>query len=479
VERTAHSELGVKKLAVSLPEFPFDGISLESFATAFRAGRLRSRDVTQAILARIDALQSRLAAYSYVDHEGALTRASAVDAMQAAGIDLGPLMGLPIALKDLYSVRGMPTNAGSRVDVSDLVPPQGPFVTALERAGCVILGKTVTTEFAMGGINLTHRLPWNPCDPETARMTGGSSHGSAVAMAAGMAAISFGSDTGGSVRWPAALCGVVGYKTSPGHWPVEGVFPLSKSMDSLGVFARSAADAAFVEAAMRGENSASPPPIDRLVLGVPTEHYFDNIDSDVRACFDETSARLRSRGARLVPISVPESREHDVLFAHMLPAEWLAFFGRERFAANKKHMDPVVQARASIGLDVTADQYLRLERRRVELVAQMRERMRGVDAWIMPTVVVVPGPAADYDTVDKAAAWNKLNTQNTRPGNMFAQCGVSLPIHHLCGTLPVGLQLCCAPGEDKHLLEVARAVEEVVGRATAPDMREFVSTAAR
>ena len=236
---------------MSLPEFPFDGISLESFATAFRAGRLRSRDVTQAILARIDALEPRLAAYSYIDHEGALTRASAVDAMQAAGIDLGPLMGVPIALKDLYSVRGMPTNAGSRVDVSDLVPPQGPFVTALERAGCVILGKTVTTEFAMGGINLTHRLPWNPCDPETARMTGGSSHGSAVAMAAGMAAITFGSDTGGSVRWPAALCGVVGYKTSPGHWPVEGVFPLSKSMDSLGVFTRSAADAAFVEAAMR------------------------------------------------------------------------------------------------------------------------------------------------------------------------------------------------------------------------------------
>ena len=119
-------------------------------------------------------------------------------------------MGLPIALKDLYSVRGMPTNAGRRVDVSDLVPAQGPFVTALERAGCVLLGKTVTTEFAIGGVNLTHRMPWNPCDAKTSRMTGGSSHGSAVAMAAGLAAIAFGSDTGGSVRWPAALCGTVG-----------------------------------------------------------------------------------------------------------------------------------------------------------------------------------------------------------------------------------------------------------------------------
>ncbi|MGZ9059368.1 MAG: hypothetical protein ACXW14_09015, partial [Burkholderiaceae bacterium] len=174
-----------------------------------------------------------------------------------------------------------------------------------------------------------------------------------------------------------------------------------------------------------------------------------------------------------------EAREHDALFARMLPAEWVAFFGRERFVANKKNMDPVVQARASGGLDVCADEYLRLEQRRVELIAVARERMRGLDAWIMPTVVVVPGPAADCDTVDKAGAWNKLNTQNTRPGNMFAQCGVSLPIHHLCGTLPVGLQLCCAPGNDEHLLAVARAVEDVIGRALAPDVAQFVSSAAR
>ena len=464
---------------MSLPAFPFGDMTLESFATAFRAGRIRSRDVTEAILARIDALQPKLAAYCFIDHQGALARATGVDAARAAGIDLGPLMGLPIALKDLFSVIDMPTNAGSRVDVSDLVPPQGPFVTALQRAGCVVLGKTATTEFAMGGINLTHRLPWNPCDPEIARMTGGSSHGSAVAMAAGMAAMAFGSDTGGSVRWPAALCGTVGYKASSDHWPVAGVFPLSKNMDSLGVFTSSAADAAFVEAAMRGQASTRPRPIDRLVLGVPTEYYFDHVDRDVRACFDEAIARLRSRGARLVPISVPEAREHDALFARLLPAEWLAFFGRERFIANKKDMDPVVQARASLGLDVAADEYLRYEKRRVQLVALMRERMRGLDAWITPTVAVVPGPAADCDTVEKAAAWNKLNTQNTRPGNMFAQCGVSLPIHHLCGTLPVGLQLCCAPGEDAHLLEVARAVEEVVGRAPAPDVRTFVSSAAR
>ena len=459
---------------MTLPDFPFDNLSLQSFATAFRAGRIRSRDVTEALLARIDALEPRLGAYSHVDHEGALACATAVDAMRAAGGDLGPLMGLPIALKDLYSVIDMPTNAGSRVDVHDLVPPQGPFVTALRRAGCVLLGKTVTTEFAMGGVNLTHRMPWNPCDAETSRMTGGSSHGSAVAMTAGLAALAFGSDTGGSVRWPAALCGTVGYKASPDHWPTEGVFPLSRNMDSLGVFTRTAVDAAFVEAALRGLQPAEPRPADRLVLGVPTDHFFDNIDRDVRACFDEASARLRSAGVQLVPVTIPEAKEQDVLFARLLPAEWLAFFGRERFAAHQRDIDPVVQARASVGLNVAADEYVRYDRRRVQLVTLMRERMRGFDAWMTPTVVVVPGPVAAYDTVDKAAAFNKLTAQNTRPGNMFGQCGISLPIQHLCGTLPVGLQLCCAPGDDAHLLEVARAVEEVVGRAPAPDVRKFV-----
>ena len=187
-----------------------------------------------------------------------------------------------------------------------------------------------------------------------------------------------------------------------------------------------------------------------------------------------SAARLRSAGVQLMPVSVPEATEQDALFARLLPAEWLAFFGRERFIAHRREIDPVVQARASVGLNVAADEYVRYDRRRVQLIALMRERMRGFDAWITPTVVVVPGPVADYDTVDKAAAFNKLTAQNTRPGNMFGQCGVSLPIHHLCETLPVGLQLCCAPDEDAHLLEVARAVEAVVGRAPAPDLRKFV-----
>ena len=196
----------------------------------------------------------KLRAFTFVDTERALARAKAIDRLLAAGIDLGPLMGVPIAVKDLFSVDGMPTTAGSDVDIADLVPPQGRFVDRLQRAGCVILGKTATTEFALGGFNLRRPPPWNPCDPEVARMTGGSSHGSAVAMAAGLCAFSLGSDTGGSVRWPAALCGVVGYKATTDHWPQDGIFPLSRAMDSIGVFTRCVADAALGACRARGRD---------------------------------------------------------------------------------------------------------------------------------------------------------------------------------------------------------------------------------
>ncbi|TAD88979.1 MAG: Asp-tRNA(Asn)/Glu-tRNA(Gln) amidotransferase GatCAB subunit A, partial [Alphaproteobacteria bacterium] len=168
--------------------------------------------LVEAALARIAALEPRLQAFSHLDGERALRHARAIDQLRAAGIDLGPLMGLPVAVKDLYTVDGMPTHAGSRLDIQDLVAPQGPFVRSLLDAGCVLLGKTRSTELALGGFNLTSPPPWNPCDEQQPRMTGGSSHGSAAAMAAGVAAFTVGSDTGGSVRWPAALCGVVGYK---------------------------------------------------------------------------------------------------------------------------------------------------------------------------------------------------------------------------------------------------------------------------
>ena len=453
---------------MNLPPSPFQDRSLADYARRLRSGEIRARSATRALLARIEANDAKLRAYTFVDAGRALARAEALDRLLAAGIDLGPLMGVPIAVKDLFSVDGMPTTAGSEVDIADLVAPQGRFIDRLQRAGCVILGKTATTEFALGGFNLKRPPPWNPCDPEVARMTGGSSHGSAVAMAAGLCAFSLGSDTGGSVRWPAALCGVVGYKSTAEHWPQDGIFPLSKGMDSIGVFTADVADARLVHAALAGEPVGAAPPPSTLVLALPGAHFLQNIAPEVEACFNRALDLLRAAGATLREVALPEAGEIDAVFGRLVTAEWLAFVGRERFLANESLIDPVVASRVRGGLDLRADEYVRLASRQQALIRIMAERAEGIDAWISPAVVQLPAPCSDFRSVDEVAAWNRMATQNTRPGNLFGQCGISLPMQHLGAPLPAGLQLCAAPGNDRGLLAVAAAVESVIGRPPAP-----------
>lgn len=450
---------------MNIPPSPFAAITLTEFAARFRRGEITSAAATAALLARIDALQPRLRAFTFIDPGRALAQAEAIDRLLGAGVDLGPLMGVPVALKDLFSVDAMPTTAGSNVDIADLVAPQGGFVTQLQRCGCVLLGKTATSEFALGGFNLNTPPPWNPCDPHVARMTGGSSHGSAVAMAAGLAGFTVGTDTGGSVRWPAALCGVVGYKSTTDHWPQDGVFPLSRDMDSIGTFTTSVADAAVIDAALAGQRMVEPQRASTLVLALPGAHFLQHIDREVHDCFVRAVDLLRAAGATIVDIPLPEAAEIDVVFGHLVIAEWLAFTGRERFLANASRIDPVTAARIRAGLDLQADEYVRLCARRDELVDMITARAEGIDGWISPTVVTLPAPCSDFRTVDDAAAWNRLNTQNTRPGNLFGQCGISLPMQHLGAPWPAGLQLCAPPRRDRELLASALAIEAVIGPA--------------
>jgi aspartyl-tRNA(Asn)/glutamyl-tRNA(Gln) amidotransferase subunit A len=448
---------------------------LAQLSLALRRGEVTALGLAQSALERIEAFEPRLQAFTHVDAERALSHARALDMLRTSGVDLGPLMGVPVAVKDLFSVDGMPTTAGSRVDIQDLVPPQGSFVRSLYRAGCVLVGKTRTTEFALGGYNPSHRLPWNPCDPNNQRMTGGSSHGSAVAMAAGLAGFTVGSDTGGSVRWPAALCGVVGYKASATYWPCDGVFPLSPHMDSVGIFARSAHDAAWVEAALADRSLSPPRAVASLTLAWPVRHFMDHLDSAVASCFAEALRRLRQAGASIVEIDVPEAGEIDAVFRCLVPADLLAFLGRERLRQQSEQIDPVAAARLAAALDLPADDYVHMVARRRVLERLMRERSCGFDGWIAPTVPVVPSPIVDYKNVDEVAAWNGLATQNTRPANLFNQCGISLPIHHLGSDLPVGLQLCAASAHDAALLQTARTIEALLGLPDAQAMDAFIA----
>lgn len=453
----------------ALPESPA-AAGLVQLTQALRSGAVSAHSLAQACLARIDALEPKLQAFTHVDHQRTLKHARAIDELRAAGVDLGPLMGVPVAVKDLFSIDGMPTNAGSLLDVQDLVPPQGGFVDMLHRAGCVLIGKTRTTEFALGGFNLNRPIPWNPCDGDVPRMTGGSSHGSAVAMAAGLAGITVGSDTGGSVRQPAALCGVVGYKATTTHWPRDGVFPMSPLLDSVGIFTRSAHDAAWVEAALAGRALQTPPAIAKLTFALPGAHFMNQVDETVAACFAQSLQRLRQAGATIVEIHVPEAAEIDAVFRSLVPADVLAFLGRERVTKQFDRLDKVAAQRLQAALTLSADDYVQMAARQQVLERLLRERSRGIDAWLSPTVPVLPAPTANFRTVEAVAAWNRLGTQNTRPGNLFNQCGVSLPIHHLGAPLPVGLQLCAPGGTDEALLLTTMAVEGVLGMPAAAEV---------
>lgn len=453
---------------------PFAATPLADFAAALRRGGTSATAATTAVLARIDALASKLDAFTVIERERALATAKAVDALLRAGTDLGPLAGLPVAIKDLFTVDGLPTTAGSRLDVASLVPPEGSFVRGLKRAGAVILGKTRTTEFAMGGFNLTHPLPWNPCDSKLRRMTGGSSHGSAVALAAGLCAFSVGSDTGGSVRQPAAFTGTFGYKASAARWPLDGIFPMCPAMDSIGLFTRSAADAAWVFAGIEETLPPAPAPVAGLRLAVPRDHFLEDCETAVREGFEAALERLRAAGARVTDIEVPEAGEIDAVFAAMVPADVLAFLGRERFLAGRGLIDPVARQRAEVALELPASEYIRMSARQRELVRLVGARMAGCDAWLTPTVPSLPAPCAGFDSVEKVAAWNRRNTWNTRPANLFGQCGASLPLPEGPAALPIGLQVVCRDGDDARLLAIAQGIETVLGKAPARDMRGFV-----
>ena len=253
---------------------------LAGFARALRAGEITCVDALERYLTRIEQDEPRIGAFEHVATESARRTAVALDRLIGAGTDLGPLMGMPVAVKDIFAVEGMPTTAGSKVDVADLIGPEGSFVRRLRSAGCIIIGKSRTVEFALGsagGVNRQRGTPRNPNDTEGHRVCGGSSSGSAAALAAGMCAFSIGSDTGGSVRIAAAFCGLVGFKPTTGLWPTAGVFPLCETLDTIGPLTHTVDDAALMFTALEGV-AVPTRPVTRLQFGLPTNQFVENLD---------------------------------------------------------------------------------------------------------------------------------------------------------------------------------------------------------
>lgn len=467
----------MSKIQRTYPPDPLQGIDFSAFARQFRDGVLTAEMLTRSYLERIAALDPVIGAFRAVDESAALRRARDVDLQRSAGHDLGPLMGLPVAVKEIFSVDGLPFGAGTDIDIDSLRPAQGPFVDALLRQGCVVLGVTKTTEFAASTINSSKSMPWNPWDAQTMRVCGGSSHGSAAALAAGLCAFAIGSDTGGSVRLPAALCGLVGFKPSLGTWSTDGVFPLSPTFDTVGTFAHSVADTRAVFAALAnptGTGTAAAlalPALSDLRVGRVT-NFFDDLDPPVAKATARVMATLADAGVRFVDIDLPEVAEIASVFGRILAGELVHYLGRQRLLAQHHKIDPVPWARVAVELDIDTATLEALRGRQQQLVASIGQRIGALDAIIGPTTPLSPGPVAGAAETDSAIAWNRRSGLNTRPGNLFGLCGISLPVH-APDELPVGLQLLCRGARDAHLLAIAAQFEKLLGRGTRPDLAAF------
>ena len=467
----------------SLPANPLEPGGIAGFGTRLREGAITAEAATAAYLGRIEALEPRLDAFECVLAAQALAAARALDGLLAAGTDLGPLMGVPVSVKDLFAIDGTPTTAGSNLDLADVIGPEGPFIESVKRAGCVILGKTRMPEFAMGsaggrgGVSHLRGSPWNPWDSETQRAPGVSSSGSAVAVAAGLSGFSIGTDTGGSVRGPAAMCGIFGLKTTAGRWPTAGMFPQSPALDTIGPMTRSAADAAVVFAALTGGAVPTPHPARGLRLGKPRDYFYEELDPAVETCMAAALCVLEDAGVTIVPTDVPEAAEPKRDFGAYVPADLIAVIGRERFRAGRQRMDPLVAPRVAQGLEVLADQYIRLEWRRQALVRIAETRMRDFDGWVIPTAAMVAPPVAeiagrDFDALMAEMAARK--THRRQAVNYFGMCATSSPIQALGSALPVGLQIVCRANHEAKALSIALMVENLIGAPPRPDLTGFL-----
>jgi len=463
---------------MTLPPDPFVS-GIESVARDVRRGHTTFLELTNSCLQRIDALDDGLQAFELVCTERARSAADGLDRLLASGTDLGPLMGMPVAVKDIVAVNGLPTTNGSLYQPAHLSVAQGAMVDRLLRLGCVVIGKTKTVEFALGatGINRARGTPWNAWDSQEHRIPGGSSSGSAVATAAGLCAFAIGTDTGGSVRIPACFNGLFGHKTTLGLWPTDGIFALSPTLDSVGPICRTAGDASVVHQQFVGESVTNKLSVAGLRLGVPCTTNLDDLDPEVATAFELARRKLVSLGAQLIEIDVAENHERAEIFSPLVGAEIIASLTRDGFADARDKMDPITAARAAIGLDVDAVNYLAAKKRHQQLIEAANAYMEGMDGWISPTCPMVPMTLASLES-PASAERSLLASRNTQMVNLFGQCAVTMPIHHLTETarLPVGLQLIMRGGEDAQLLAVAGAMEAALGKGSAPDVTGFINT---
>ena len=446
------------------PSLPLDTIAHRQAAIV--AGETTAAALVDEACARAEAPEGE-GGLVFLSHYGEAARLQArhADAMRAAGVDLGPLAGMPVSIKDLFDVAGETTRAGSIVrQFAEPAGADAAIVQRLKGAGAILVGRTNMTEFAYSGIGINphYGTPANPWDRANRRIPGGSSSGAAISVTDGMAIAAIGTDTGGSIRIPSALSGLTGFKPTARRVPQDGCFPLSFSLDSIGPLAASVECCALVDAVMAGETRAPLPamPADGLRLGVAQTLVQDGLEDPVRMAFEVALTRLSAAGARLIDLpftllaGIPQLSTAGGLAA----AEALALH-RKDLESRPQDFDRRVAARILNGAKIGGADYVDLLLARTRYRREADALTAPFDAVIMPTCPRVAPRIADLESDD--AAFGEANLamlRNTALFNFLDRCATTLPIHRP-GEPPVGLMVVGETLGDRRNLTVAKAIE--------------------
>ena len=457
---------------------PLHWQSLTALAHLIQSGTLSPVDLTEHFLTRLEALDDTLHAFRLVTRERALAEARAAELALRHGLEVGPLHGIPYAAKDLFDVKGLPTTAGSPLLQDNIAARDATVIRTLRQAGMILLGKTNTVQFAYGGVGINHHhgTPHNPWHA-TPHVPGGSSSGSAVAVAAGLAPMALGSDTGGSVRIPAALCGTVGLKTTVGQVSRAGVFPLSWSLDSVGPLTRTVEDAALVYHCLQGRDPHDPATqafqaqdvlsslhagVRGLRLAFAETAFWDQADREVvqavRACGDI----FAGLGAQVSSIDFPEAAEAQALNPRgLVVAAEVYTLHQARIEAHFAAYDPIVSERMMQGKHISASDYLNTTRAWTALRAKVQTTLQDVDAILVPTTMIPAVAVSDADASMSAYTTRNLQyLRNTSIGNILNLCGLSLPCGFTQQGLPIGLMIYGKPFHEATILRVGAAFEQ-------------------
>lgn len=462
-----------------MSQTPLHFQSLTQLAAQIQAGSLSPLKLTQFFLERIEALNPQLNALKLVTQELALEQAQRAETWMKNGNPISPLHGIPYVAKDLYDVQGFPTAAGCSLLEANRADEDSEVVRRLRAAGAILLGKTHTVQFAYGGagINHDHGTPHNPWQA-IPHVPGGSSSGTGVAVSAGMVPMGLGSDTGGSVRIPAALNGVVGLKTTVGRISRKGVYPLSWSLDSVGPLARSVEDCALTYEVLQGadaqgdETTCGQLPHDvmsSLKKGVKNLRihfaetvFWDEADPEVVAAVRQAGEVFRQEGAIVESMEFAEAQEAQTLNPRglVIAAEGYAV-NQKLIEENFEKLDPIVSHRVMQGAKVSGAEYFKTTRKWAALRKKMLNTLADVDGLIVPTTAIPALPVALVDQdLETYSSHNLKYLRNTAIGNILNLCGVSLPCGQTKSGLPIGLMIYAKPFQEEMALRIAYAYEQ-------------------